>query len=488
MEDLSVAKFFIGEREPKFYEKNLINFDYLEDFLKSSNEELKNKFCDILYKLCKNTFSDYVKKLYAIVIKYIVNDYFVDTCIKIINDEDSSYISWYAKESLVEINSEYALNKSIENNLFDEYINSLFVKNLEKSYVFDYALNKIKNDSSFGVARAMILVKMKEYMNIKKNREKINDAFKYILKTSTNYNKAYPAKNTPGYFLKMTKEYKYEPEIKEMYDIALNFNNIEFKCLAQELIDEIDNLNTIVLKNKYDTMLKVGFESEKIDYYYILKIYNHHYENESTILSESINKYVTKNILIKILNELKESYNLIRNKYIPYNGSLTPFGLADTTWQPYYKILLVIGMLGRYKNDNEDLLLIINELTLLMKKENGDDKYAINSIIYDISLNKSLNEEVKNIINKNFKLEKENSLYIRHTLHSDENILYKYFSEEMESLINNYKNKNNNKLKKAYAYELNKYVNTSYCWMKSLYQKNIKEAKIIVNEELNKLH
>lgn len=132
--------------------------------------------CDLLFPIAQSTSSNQSKKLFEIYGSNIKNNYFVDTCVSIINNEDSSYLNWYAKNALVKVNTLYAIEKSIDNNLFDKYINQLYINqlyinNMILSNVFDYCIECLKQDNGYFLDRKLIIEEMAKNIYILMNKK-----------------------------------------------------------------------------------------------------------------------------------------------------------------------------------------------------------------------------------------------------------------------------------------------------------------------------
>jgi hypothetical protein len=376
----------------------------------------------------------------------------------------------YSCNSLTKVNSDYAICKAIENDIFNEYILDLYLNNMERDDVFNYCLIKVKTDCGFYNDRMRVLLKMKECLENENKLVSICEAFKYILAHSTNYQSAYPAKNDCGTILKITKNYIHHQSVIEIFDIALHSVNVEFKSLGKELLESNEKYEKLKLEVDTKIHLKLLQSAfDKFEWYQTLCIYQLH---ERTFLEFNF----ADMLISQILENFKNEYDLERVKY-PQSGGYTPLGLTDTTWQPYYKIILVIGLIGKYTKNKMQFNLIRNTLKSLIIYDE-DDTCAIQSVLFDLKQNLKFGND---IIEKCYD---NNKLYFRHTMHSNENTYNQYVRNKIDITIEMYKADKNEEVKKVYAYMLNKYVNTSYNWMKPLYNHRKDETQKIVQTEI----
>ena len=135
----------------------------------------------------------------------------------------------------------------------------------------------------------------------------ICEAFKYILNTSTNYQAAYPADNDCGTILKLTKKYIHVPEVREIFDIALNSANYAFKSLATELLDENANQKISLLFELNKELLLNA--CNKSNWYEALYVYDMT-ENKITNIT------ITDELLNLMTSCLITEYQKVRNKIL----------------------------------------------------------------------------------------------------------------------------------------------------------------------------
>lgn len=227
---------------------------------------------------------------------------------------------------------------------------------------------------------------------------------------------------------------------------------------------------------------KIKLEIDTQIYSTLFKLYIENFEwYQLLFLYYMSNDVFSKNeifdvILEKIIEKFEIEYNSERVK-LPQSGGYTPLGLTDTTWQPYYKILIVIGLIGKYTKESSQF----NKIKTLLETSTifeTDDVYAIKSVKFNLKQNSLFGEQIINC-------ETENKLYVRHTLHSNEKEFNQYTQDRISELINIYNKTEKQQIKKVCAYMLNTYVNTSYNWMKNLYNYRKEETQSIVSIELS---
>lgn len=454
-----------------------LNFDGAENIFKLGHPSEIDRLCDRMFEIAKNSCSKSTEKFFKLVCDNVKTNHLVDVLINIIKREDSSYIKWYAFEGLVSINTDYALNECIKEKLWNEKINTIYLNHIDQDVVFMFVLNQIKNNKGLNEAKSIGLSALKQCLNSKDRREKIRDAFKYILETSKNYNSAYPAENIPGNFLRFYKgsEYLEEPEVKEMFEIAFSSPNKMFKALAKELMLDIpEKITDYIHEQQAYRIMKKALENKDHDmiFYVSNNIYNNG-ECSKDVLTKVINE-LSESKCEELIRELIERSSIKRSSYCS-SGGYTPLGLTDSSWEPFYDNVLTVCLIGKYTNSE---YIFENIITVMMTV---GQKY-ISSIIFDLNSNLKFGGTLFERLG--VKPTDKNELIIRQSLHDFGYLIKRNISERILALVDIYEMEENPLVKKQIAFKLNKFVNTDKSWIRFEYSQHSEKTIPIVSAEL----
>lgn len=466
----------------------IIDFDKLKQFLDEnlSNDKEMERFCSNIYVIAKGlasnvseigwTNSDKFMKFLASNIK---SNYFVDELIKIINNKDSSYINRYAQDALVVINSDYAVDMAIKNNLFSEfvwtnleYINDLYVSKIQNEKVSTYLINMLQECDH--TSQNIIIQGLKLVIDKQSVRQQLNKIFNHILKYSENYYKSYPADNLPGTILKLLTPYQESNEVKELFDMALSSDNYKFKLLASKLLDGSYSKLPLMLRYIDIEMISDCINTYNVDIF--LHLYKEKYGIHDEIM-ELCMKSITKEQINIIKQDVNVKFVEQRNEASGHKYGITPMGYRDETWQSYYKYVLYLSSIGRYTSSKDifdQIIAIFNDIRNSIHCTDYDKK-AINYLMYDMGRNKHF--PIENNETCNF-------IFNRHMKHVF-NGYQQYISLKILSIIKIYNESSDLLLKKCCAYELCNYIYTDYLWMNREYLQHKDKCLDIIKKEID---
>lgn len=342
-------------------------------------------------------------------------EYHVDNMMIIAYHKKSSYKSKFACQTLSYIDTDYAIQKSIEygiymldnKNLLECLIIPLYANHMDIKGCRDLIFRIVENNIYVGSHKLK-----PEHVYFKYCEENIEDPLiRQRLISLYNYNKRYEIK-----IIKLLHPFRNDPEVKEKIICKVqNEGSIVLKNLLKklDLNINIDSFDDEILENKIFVLL----QQHKFNAIcYKLKCYNN-------ISSGNINHHKL-NIVIKCIeSELDviikhlENVELLKNRNAEdYCYGINPLGgFSDNTFENYYYPLICLCFIGQYTTSKETFIKIMEVINNTLVP----DKYACQQIYKD--LNK--NQKFKGLIDSKYILnDKRNYIYNRFSLHSNNSL------------------------------------------------------------------
>ena len=249
-----------------------------------------------------------------------------------------------------------------------------------------------------------------------------------------------------NYFLQNCNSTEYDNFYSNFTNFSLKINSKNFDKLISLTIDstiakikfEYDNeqngfkrLNDNPQKRADDETLKYYVTKEitkssliEHDYDMVLSTYRVNYDEYSQALDYAVNEVATKEYVTDLLNNFTKTFNL---KRVINNCELELE--CDKTWQPYYKNLLVIGLVGRYVRDVDVFNMIFTKVEETRSDSDRMEKKQIDYAMVDFGFNNNyVSAKQENLLLERYRKIKSNHLNKKYTL-KHMNVVSKLYEE-----------------------------------------------------------
>lgn len=344
----------------QFLDGHAIKFDLIQEYLtKNANDEKKlNLLSDTLLDITRHAFSNHSKKLFKMS-AVITTEHHIVNLINIASDRKANgYLGWFAEKALVIIDSPKTIEHICSHKLFGDYLFPLYIKYKERQKVQDILFEKTDFKS------LSILLSLLHKQEV---RHRLCDWYKKeLIAGIRNCSGSRVLEQTIAY-------YNEDDKVKELFELSKCNKDLYTRTLSESLLDgSYNEKNRLTLEIQSAAASKAISELDISLLWFILNSKKTNFDVD-TMLKKAGG---IETIICSLCEKLRSDFELHRTKQKSTFRKATPYGFADSSWQPYYMGLLCLQIIARQTNNAKSRLLIINTFDKLYESTvNKDDKY-----------------------------------------------------------------------------------------------------------------